>query len=103
MDGSSSFKLTFQCRYLATAVEDLVVDVNTPPPPLPCGSARHPENGAAACQWGVYHLKGVLMVSLLDYLILLPWKCWHGVLDATKGGKFGILSGLDDWLGWGMI
>ncbi|KAK3575456.1 hypothetical protein QTP86_026858 [Hemibagrus guttatus] len=30
-----SFELTFQCRYLATAVEDLVVDVNTPPPPLP--------------------------------------------------------------------
>ncbi|KAG7326946.1 hypothetical protein KOW79_010347 [Hemibagrus wyckioides] len=31
----SSFELTFQCRYLATAVEDLVVDVNTPPPPPP--------------------------------------------------------------------
>ncbi|XP_026789176.2 zona pellucida glycoprotein 2, like 2 [Pangasianodon hypophthalmus] len=31
----SSFELTFQCRYLATAVEDLVVDVKTLPPPPP--------------------------------------------------------------------
>ncbi|KAF4080203.1 hypothetical protein AMELA_G00167670 [Ameiurus melas] len=28
----SSFELTFQCRFLATTVEDLVVDVNTLPP-----------------------------------------------------------------------
>ncbi|XP_072539657.1 zona pellucida glycoprotein 2, like 2 [Salminus brasiliensis] len=31
----SSYELTFQCRYLATAVQPLVVDVNTIPPPPP--------------------------------------------------------------------
>ncbi|KAI7800989.1 ZP2, partial [Triplophysa rosa] len=31
----SQFELLFQCRYSATAVEALVVEVNTVPPPLP--------------------------------------------------------------------
>ncbi|XP_036425392.1 zona pellucida glycoprotein 2, like 2 [Colossoma macropomum] len=31
----SSYELTFQCRYLATAVAPLVVEVNTVPPPPP--------------------------------------------------------------------
>ncbi|XP_076871762.1 zona pellucida glycoprotein 2, like 2 [Brachyhypopomus gauderio] len=31
----SSFVLTFQCKYRATAVADLVMDVRTVPPPLP--------------------------------------------------------------------
>ncbi|KAM9483425.1 zona pellucida glycoprotein 2, like 2 [Clarias gariepinus] len=39
----SSLELTFQCRYLATVVEDLVVDVNTrplPPPVVQKGALR---------------------------------------------------------------
>lgn len=31
----AAFRMTFQCRFLATTVEDLVVDVYTVPPPLP--------------------------------------------------------------------